>query len=233
MATRRLRAVLFDFDHTLTDFGHHVRWSDARSAVRAVYEAAGIPASFLDTHAGSLSLYISVAEQHPIEGGPLVEAQRRAAAILDEFEREAVATTEALPGALALVEALSRLGLRSAIVTSNAAPVARAILDRLGLAAPFEVVLGRSEVQRLKPAPEGLLAACAALEVTPGEAAYVGDSESDMRAAVAGGVLAWGVATGLGTPSALRDAGAEAVFATLTEVLARLTELHAMTARGA
>lgn len=222
--------MLFDFDHTLTDFGHHVRWADARTAIRAVYAAAGVSADFLDAHPGSLSLYISVADHQPIEGHALLDVQGRASAVLDGFEREAVTTTEALPGAREVVDALPRLGLRAGIVTSNAAPVARAILERLGLAGTFEVVLGRSEVQRLKPAPEGLLAACAALDVEPPEAVYVGDSESDMRAAQAAGLLAWGVSTGLGEPDALRVAGAETVFATLTEVLLRLSELHAMTA---
>lgn len=223
--------MLFDFDHTLTDFGHHVRWADARTAVRAVYEAAGVSAAFLDAHPGSLSLYISVAEHQPIADHVLLEAQRRAGAILDEFERDAVTTTQALAGAHEVAEVASRLGLRAGIVTSNAAPVARAILERLGLGAPFEVVLGRSEVRLLKPAPEGILAACLALDVEPAEAVYVGDSESDMRAARAARVMAWGVATGLGEPDALRNAGAEAVFATLTDVLSGLSDLHALTAR--
>lgn len=232
MVTGPLRAVLFDFDHTITDFGHHVRWAEARGAVRTVYEGAGVPAPFLDEHPGSLSLYIAVGERRPIDGNALVEAQRRASAILDQFEAEAISATEPLPGAHDLVEALPALGVRSGIVTSNASSVARRILERLRLAAPFEVVLGRSEVRLLKPSPEGLSAACAELAVPPAEAAYVGDSESDMRAAIAGGLHPWGVSTGLGEANALRSAGAETVFATLTEVVAQLRELHAMTARG-
>ena len=45
--------MLFDFDHTLTDFGHHVRWVDARTAVRAVYEAAGVSAAVIASNPGA------------------------------------------------------------------------------------------------------------------------------------------------------------------------------------
>lgn len=230
-AAPRLEAVLFDFDHTLTDFGNHVRWADARPAMRALYAEAGVPESFLETHPGSISLYAAVARHHPIDGEQLAGAQHRAGAILDGIELAALEHTVALPGAHALVEALPELRLQAAIVTSNAASVARRIMERLGLAAPFEVVLGRSEVALLKPEPEGLLLACAALAVPPLAAAYVGDSEADMQAARTAGLRAWGVATGLGTPAQLERAGAHVVFATLNDILARLTELHAMTAR--
>jgi len=40
--TRTLGALIFDFDHTLTDFGRHVEWPTARAEIVALYEATGI-----------------------------------------------------------------------------------------------------------------------------------------------------------------------------------------------
>lgn len=222
--TELQRVVLFDFDHTLTDFGDRVRWVDARPAVQQVYRAAGVPDTFLEAHPGSITLYTAVAALEPLSGSALLQAQRRTSEVLAEFETEGIPGTEALPGARELLSALSHLGLRAGIVTSNAAIVVSAILERLRLDTPFEVLIDRDQVARLKPAPDGLLAACRALDVPPAAATYVGDSVADMEAATSAGLQAWGVSTGLGTPGALRAAGAVRVFVTLDDALAHLRE---------
>ncbi len=232
MATA-LQAVLLDFDHTLTDFGDHVHWADARPVLHALYSEAGVPADFLDAHVGSIGLYAAVAEQRPLPAAAHFAVQRRAAAILDELEGRAIETTAALPGAHALLESLPALDLRAAIVTSNGASVVRAILRRLALAQGIDVVIGRSEVARLKPDPEGVVAACRLLSVAPEAAVYIGDSEADMGAARDAGVRAWAVTTGHGSPAEMQTAGADAVFATLEGVLTSLSEMATMTARRA
>ncbi len=223
---RRIEALLLDFDHTLTDLGDHVHWADARPVLRAVYAEAGVPAAFLEAHVGSIGLYTAVAALRPLSAPAHFAVQRRAAAILDELERGGIETTRALPGAHELLEALPRLGVRGAIVTSNSAFVVRAILRRLGLASAIDVVVGRSEVARLKPDPEGILAGCRLLGVAPSAAAYLGDSVADVEGARAAGLAAWAVTTGLGTPDDVRTAGADAVFATLLEVLEALERLQ-------
>jgi phosphoglycolate phosphatase-like HAD superfamily hydrolase len=109
--------------------------------------------------------------------------------------------------------------------------VVRLILRRLShlpstpsLLRHIDVVVGRSEVTRLKPDPEGLLTACRLLDVAPSSAAYLGDATADIEAARNAGLRAGGVTTGLGSEEELRAAGATAVFATLGSVLAHLIE---------
>ena len=224
-----IRALLLDFDHTLTDFGDHVPWADARPALHALYAEAGVSEDFLAAHAGSIGLYTAVAAHEPLPTARLREVQRRAAAILEELERGGIERTQALPGARELLEALPVLGLRAAIVTSNSASVVRTTLRRLShlpstpsILRHIDVIVGRSEVTRLKPDPEGLLAACRLLGVAPASAAYLGDGASDIEAAVSAGLLPWGITTGLGTESELRAAGAAEVFAGLGDALASL-----------
>ena len=60
----------------------------------------------------------------------------------------------------------------------------------------FDVVVGAEDTSRHKPEPDPLLHALDRLGATPREAAYVGDSPFDLRAAKAGGLHAIAVTWG-------------------------------------
>lgn len=222
-----LRAVLFDFDHTLADLGHHVRWADARAALLPVYRAAGVPDAFLEESPGAISLYAAVTRAGLLEPAALEAVQREARAVLDRFEHEAVESTRLERGADSLLLRLAALGLRPGVVTANAASVARAVLAREGLSEAAEVVIGRAEVTMPKPAPEGIVTAARSLGVPVAECVYVGDTDGDMRAARAAGARAWGLAVSWVPADALREAGAAEVMDSLEAVEARLDGLCA------
>jgi len=121
----------------------------------------------------------------------------------------------------ALVE-LDRRGLRLGVFTGNSRPAAETLLGATGLRAHFEVVVGGDEVDRAKPAPDGVLAAAERLGLPPASCAYVGDSPLDVTAGADAGARA--VAAGWGH---LYDPGldlehAHAVAATPAEVVALL-----------
>ncbi|MEU9064919.1 HAD-IA family hydrolase [Streptomyces sp. NPDC048430] len=71
----------------------------------------------------------------------------------------------------------------------------------------LDVVITRQDAPA-KPAPDGLHAALARVDVQPEQAVFVGDSPGDMSAARAAGVLALGATRGWHPPSALHTAGA-------------------------
>lgn len=88
----------------------------------------------------------------------------------------------------------------------------------------FAVVVGLEDMPRQKPAPDGLLRACAAMAVAPAAVAYVGDSVDDMRAAKAAGCFAIGVlgpgeGWGQGGAERLAAAGADIVCKDIAEVV--------------
>jgi phosphoglycolate phosphatase-like HAD superfamily hydrolase len=69
------------------------------------------------------------------------------------------------------------------------------------------VVITRQDAPA-KPAPDGLHAALAQVNVSPAQAVFVGDSPGDMSAARAAGVLALGATWGWHPPAALHTAKA-------------------------
>ena len=97
--------------------------------------------------------------------------------------------TTALPvidGAIELVDAVRRLGARTALVTSSFRVLAEAALVKLG-ADRFDTTVVGDEVSRGKPHPEPYLTACERLGVRPDAAVVVEDALHGVRSAEAAG----------------------------------------------
>jgi len=114
------------------------------------------------------------------------------------------------------------MGSRMGIVTSNTAEAVASVLEREGLVGSFNAIVGRDDVRELKPSPEGILTACRAMDVAPGECIYVGDSIGDIEAARVAGMDAFGVRDGTSDPGDLVAAGAVAVLDSVGALVARL-----------
>ena len=74
-------------------------------------------------------------------------------------------------------------GRRLGIVTAKRRPTVEMAFSRLPLGHLFELVVGGDETARHKPDPAPLLLALDRLGADAAEAAYVGDSPYDIRAA--------------------------------------------------
>ena len=212
-----IEAILFDFDGTLVDASEAIVRS-FHAALAAADLAPLEPARIRAMVGRPLREMFEVAA--PAATAPeldtLVEGYRAA------FGPLAVPLSRPLPS---VPEALDRLarGRRLAVVTSRASAGASLILEAMGLAPLFEVVVGLEAVERPKPDPEAVLRALALLDVAPGRALMVGDTPDDVRAGLAAGTATAGVTTGWFDGPALRAAGAGTVIARLDE-LAELLE---------
>ena len=214
------RLPLLDFDRTLADLGSHVAWERAASELVAWYEQSGIPRG--GTGPGAISLYARMAASNTLSPRAREAAQRGAAAILTRYERKALAATRLLPGVGGALATLARAGLLAGVVSSNSPAVVHAILERDGVADGFGALVGREDVRRPKPAPEGLLLACRRLGVAPAESMFAGDNVADMEAARAAGISAVGVLGGDSSGAALRGAGARDVTGSVRELVGRM-----------
>jgi HAD superfamily hydrolase (TIGR01509 family) len=168
----RLRAVLFDFDGTLTIPG--------QLDFAAIKHEVGCPPQEL------------VLEW--IEALPAGPQQDDALAALARFELAGATTSAPNEGAEDLVDDLRALGLKIGVLTRNGlAAVERALASFTRLTAgEFDVVLTRDDHVRPKPAPDGVLHAADLMGVAPGETLVVGDYVLDIIAGhTAGAVTAY------------------------------------------
>jgi pyrophosphatase PpaX len=184
----RFPICLFDLDGTLIDSGPMIVAS-MKHAARMVL-GRDIPEAVLTAAVGGPGLTAQMRALDPERVEELVAAYREHNEPLhDELE----AFWE-------VVEVLPRLraeGRRLGIVTAKRRATVQLAFDRLpGLEANFEVVIGAEDTERHKPEPDPILEALVRMNASTGDAAYVGDSPFDVRAAKAAGVHAVAVAWG-------------------------------------
>ena len=129
-----------------------------------------------------------------------------------------------LPGARALLTALTSLGIPWAIATSGRRAMAEAALAILGLPDDTPMVT-RDMVQHAKPDPDLFLAAAAMIGADPVHSWVVGDSVWDLLAARRAGSLGIGLLSGGYGREELERAGAYRVYADPAELLARADEV--------
>ncbi|HET7726648.1 MAG TPA: HAD family hydrolase [Candidatus Limnocylindrales bacterium] len=119
-----------------------------------------------------------------------------------------------LPGAAEALETLAAAGHPLGLVTSGHRSIVEPQLRRTGLDGRFAVCVFGDRLPVHKPDPAPLRLALRELGVAdaPERAIHVGDTPADMTMARRAGTRAVGVASLLGDPDALRQAGAEEVW---------------------
>ncbi len=117
------------------------------------------------------------------------------------YSRQDARLTQPYPGVILTLQALSTFTL--GVVTTKEPGQAEIVLRRLALIPFFQHVQGGSPDLRLKPAPDTILAALAALHCAPPHALMVGDTPADVLAGKAAGIETCAVTYGFGTREAL------------------------------
>jgi HAD superfamily hydrolase (TIGR01509 family) len=92
------------------------------------------------------------------------------------------------PHLLATLTALKDKGLMAAICTNRTTSMPH-LMKRFGLQPYFDMVVTALDVARAKPHPESVNKILQGLKVGPAETLYVGDSEVDLKTAIASGVV--------------------------------------------
>ena len=162
-----IKAVLFDFDGTLTrpeaiDFA-------------ALRKLLGCPPG------------TPILEY--IEALPSAEAQARAHRVLDEFEMAAARASVPNDGAEELVAHLRSRGIARGILSRNTRGSVLLALANFSAVTgtDFSVILTRENAGRPKPHPDGVLGAARLFAVAPAEILVVGDYVFDIAAGKSAG----------------------------------------------
>jgi HAD superfamily hydrolase (TIGR01509 family) len=205
---------MFDFDNTIARLEPEVDWAGGRLILEPYLRSIGAPDElFTRIPRGNLPLYdayrnLSLAEFRPPH---MAEALRHASEIIEEIELAGVDRAQPLEGAVEILAALKASGASIAIVTSNSSKTVQRWFDKRGVAS-FDAIIGRDTLLGLKPSPDMVIRALELFSVDRSEAAFVGDSEADIRAAQSCGVRFYGIAPSDAARDRLSAAGATEII---------------------
>ncbi|HET9566820.1 MAG TPA: HAD family hydrolase, partial [Vicinamibacterales bacterium] len=142
-----------------------------------------------------------------------------------EAYKRNLANVRPLPGATALLTALTNAQIPWAIATSGRLETAAPVLEKLGVDLSRTPVITRDQVKFAKPEPDLFIAAAARLDVRIETASVVGDSVWDMLAATRARALGIGLLSGGYGLEELERAGAYRVYEDPADLLKHLDEV--------
>jgi len=206
-----MKAVIFDMDGVLTDSEPLIN-----AAAVAMFRERGLrvqPEDFTPFVGTGEERYLGgVAEKYGFQID-LAAAKARTYEIYLGLVPERL---QAFPGAVELVRACKRAGLRIALASSADRVKIEANLGKIGLPpAGWDAVVSAEDAVRKKPAPDLFLVAAHRLGVLPADCVVIEDAPNGVRAAKAAGMRCIAVAQTF--PPACLD-GADLVRASVADV---------------
>ncbi len=175
----RPRAVLFDWDNTLVE-----NWRTIQAALNAALADAGLPPMELEQV--MFQARHSAQDIFPKLFGDDWQAAR--AVFYAHFAENHLAGLSIMPGAVALLDALGERGVSLAVVSNKKGDLLRREIDFLGWSGRFVSVVGAQDATADKPDPAPVHLALKDSGIAPSRATWlVGDTDIDMRTAVAAG----------------------------------------------
>lgn len=185
-----VRAVLLDFDGPICTLFAEMKAADVAADLRGTLTEHGVQVpSHVEAALDPLEVLSFTATHHP-DLAEAVEAAMSAA------ELHAAATAVPNPGLAGLLAACRRTGRRLAVVSNNSEQAVLAYLKRHAINDAVDAVVARTSdtINLLKPHPHLVATAAQALRIDPAACLLVGDSENDLHAGRAAGVITVGYA---------------------------------------
>jgi len=200
--------MVFDLDGTLVDSR-----ADLVTSVAHMLEALGHPGRSREEISGFIGRGVAhlIRQSLPEGAREPAEVERAIGIFRAHYAAHLADHTRAFEG---IPEALGTLSARAplAVLTNKPGDLARSLLEQIGLAPRFEVVLGDGDVPARKPDPAGLVHACHRLGALPGDTWYVGDLPLDVETGRGAGCRVTVVTWGLGDRAALEAAKPDRVL---------------------
>lgn len=206
-----MQVVLFDNDGTIADTQGMILESFRHATDKVLHESFPDEA-YLAKSGIPLADMMADFTGDPLLQQELLDAYR---AYNHQIHDERIALFE---GELEALAALQAKGLALGVVTSKLHALAARGLDVLGLTPYMGVLVAADDCERAKPDPAPVLMGCAALDVAPAHAVYVGDAPFDIQAGKAAGCATIGVTWGMHAADVLRREKPDALVSSFAEL---------------
>jgi phosphoglycolate phosphatase len=210
------KAVIFDLDGTLLD-----TLEDLADSTNAALAAMGLPQHPLEAYKlfvgdGLENLARRVMGPHADDAAELargIELARR------EYACRWADKSRPYPGIPELLDGLTARKIPMAVFSNKPDEFTQLCVNKLLPAWRFAAVQGATAELPKKPDPAGALAIAEKLGIAPADFLYLGDTNTDMRTAVAAGMYPVGALWGFRTAEELLETGAAVVAKSPVEVL--------------
>lgn len=222
---KRYTTVIFDCDGTILN-----TLDDLMDSMNYILKKHNYPTrtlfeirSFVGNGLGKL------VERSVLSGTDLKASQEQLDTLLTELKKYYAEhnndKTAPYEGLYELLAALKKEGYKMAVVSNKVQEGVTALNDEY-FKEYFNVAIGETPDRKRKPEPDMVNAALKALNSTPEEAVYVGDSEVDLQTAKNSGLLPIAVTWGFRDEELLRELGAKHVAHKPGDVFDIIEELN-------
>ncbi len=213
-----LKLIVFDLDGTLVDSKF-----DITNAINYAIRPMGLPEltpedAIRFVGEGITRLIEKILGNDHAEKKPYVMEK-----FLRYYSEHLIDNTMPYKGVMKTLQSMN--AYKKAVISNKREDLSRRLLEGLGLAAYFDLILGADSVAERKPSPVPVLKAMEILHATPRETIMVGDSNIDIEAGKKAGVKTIAVAYGYKPIEYLK--GADYIIRdSLNEIVSILEEMN-------
>ena len=210
------KAVLFDLDGTLLD-----TLDDLADSMNAALARLGAPQHPTPAYRHFVGDGVIELCRRVLPAGRRDEAtiKAAAAAMRDEYNQRWAAKTRPYPGIPELLDALTARRVALVVLSNKNNDFTQLCVKKMLGRWRFDVVQGLDETIHKKPDPSGALAVARRLDIAPADFLYLGDTNTDMKTALAAGMFPVGALWGFRTAEELTAHGAKALIAQPADLL--------------
>lgn len=202
MPSSTIKGIIFDLDGTLLD-----TLGDLTTAVNLTAKDYGLPALTKAQVSDNIGNGFKVTITKSLPGLSADEIPLAVEKFKAHYAEVYMQDSPAYEGIDELLDELVKRKIRISVVSNK---VHSYVVDLIASRFPnhrFDIVYGEGETQKRKPDPQGLLAACEAMGLTPQDVLMIGDAEADHLGAKACGMKMLAVSWGFNSVEKLKQVG--------------------------
>lgn len=184
-----VKLLIFDLDGTLVDSR-----VDITNAINHAVKDYGLGPFSVEKITSMVGRGITKLLEDLLKPYPEIPINDVIERFLEHYEKHIIDNTRPYPGAMDVLEELR--DYKKVVISNKRENLSKKTLEGLGLLGYFEIVLGSDSTPEKKPSPVPVRRVLEELNVSPHEAAIIGDSDLDIKAGKAAGILTIAVSYG-------------------------------------